>query len=247
MRYGGRSVVSVGLALASLCCRPSWAGPGAFGLASIIPGLGQVFNGQILEGLSWFAVSSGMMRSNDETLSSIGRDLWMYNMYDAYRDAGGKPSDNKNVLRNWVSNVNPLNIFDPIGASVIGVGLASGASHGYPALKSSRKLLEYSFVGLGEEGLFRGFLYPSLSNTFGNRFVGATTSSLLFSAAHLQFQPVVFAIRFIAGMAFCWQMTRNNYDMSAGIFAHSWYDVLVDTGDTKAKIPKVTFRWQASY
>ncbi len=225
---------------------PARAVPGAFGVASVVPGLGQVFNGQFIEGLSWFAVSAGLMSSQDKTLSSVGMNLWMYNMYDAYRDAGGTPTDNKGVVRNWVSNLNPGNLFDPIGVSLIGVGVASGAANGYPALSSPRKLIEYSFVGLGEEALFRGFLYPSLSNTFQSKFMGALTSSLLFSAAHLNFQPFVFSVRFLAGMIFSWQLTRNKYDLGANIFAHSWYDVFVDS-EGEAKITSLKLRWQATF
>jgi hypothetical protein len=241
-----RILCCTGLLFGVIHSKPSQASPGAYGLASIVPGFGQAFNGQILEGLSWLVVTGGLMTSQDTTLSSVGMNLWMYNMYDAYRDAGGKPTDNKGVVRNWVSNINPVHIFDPIGASVVGLGLASGASNGYPALRSPRKLIEYSFVGLGEEGLFRGFLYPSLSNTFNSKFVGAFTSSLLFSAGHLNFEPFVFSVRFLAGMVFCWQLTRNKYDLSSNIFAHSWYDVFVDSGE-EAKISRLSLRWNATF
>ena len=238
-------------ALAQIPMNARAAPAGLYGTASIVPGFGQALNGQVFEGLAWFIATAGLITRKSATATSVGFDLWQYNMYDAYRDAGGKPSANKNVFQNWASNVNPANIFDPIGAPIVGMAAVSGAPGGYPALRSPEKILMYSFVGLGEEGLFRGFIYPALSNSMNSRFLGAVTSSALFSAAHVTggaaaLQPVVFGIRFALGMFFCWELTRNNYDLSHNIFAHSWYDVLVDQ-DTKASIPRIALRWKASY
>ena len=252
MKKPSNFIFTLLITTASLAPTKSRAAPaGLYGTASIIPGLGQALNGNVFEGLAWFIATAGLITHKGTTATSMGFDLWQYNMYDAYRDAGGKPSANKNVFQNWASNINPANMLDPIGAPIVGAAAISGAPGGYPALRSPEKILMYSFVGLGEEGLFRGFLYPALSNSMNSRFLGAVTSSALFSAAHVTggaaaLQPLVFGIRFTLGMLLCWELTRNNYDLSRNIFAHSWYDVLVDQ-DTKASIPRVALRWKASY
>lgn len=86
--------------------------------------------------------------------------------------------------------------------------------------------------GLARRGLFRGFLFPSFSQTLGSKWAGAITSSAVFSVAHvsggssnLQASPLL--QRFIGGMFFCLQADRNHYDLRNNIFAHAWYDILV--------------------
>ncbi len=253
MNYISRRLRSLVITAIILWVNPNThaAEPGAFGLASIIPGLGHALNGQVLEGLGWFIGTAALATSKSSTLVNVGFDVWQYNMYDAYRDAGGRPTDNKNIIQNWSGNINPLNIIDPIGAPIVGASLISGAPNGYPALTSPKSLLIYSFVGLGEESLFRGFLYPSLSNAFDSRFMGATTSSALFSLAHVtgggaNLHPAVLGMRFLLGMFFCWQLTRNKYDLSQNIFAHSWYDIFLDEGDKLSKT-HIGVRWNAFF
>jgi membrane protease YdiL (CAAX protease family) len=86
--------------------------------------------------------------------------------------------------------------------------------------------LLFSFVGFGEESLFRGFLYPSLSSWL-TPWGGAIVSSALFSVAHVGATSEANTFRFVLGLIFCWQYSHNNYDLGGNIFAHSWYDQLL--------------------
>ncbi len=210
--------------------------PGASGLLSIVPGLGQVANGNHWEGLAWFVTCAGLFIGNPGGGGlgrQIGFTLWMYNMYDAYRDAGPRDSTKYSVFENGIAPYNPLNLIDPIGAPVVGIAAIAGSSRGYPALRNPGKVIMYGFVGLGEEGLFRGFLFPGLSHVFNNYPVGAVTSSVLFAFAHVtggsvEIKPATLAFRTAFGLIMSWQTYRNRFDLRKSIFAHAWWDVLVD-------------------
>lgn len=213
---------------------------GVAGTASIVPGLGQVIQGNFLEGLSWFGSVVLLMASPNALVRQVGFDLWLYNAYDAYRDA--KPSDNRvaqhNVFQNYIAAFNPLNVIDPVGASLVGLGAYGGASngHGYPNLRNPARMAMFGFVGMGEEGLFRGFVFPAFTwLSFDSRIVGAITSSAAFAAFHavggkenLYFSPMI--QRFIMGLIFSYQANRDRYDLRKATFAHAWYDILVDGG-----------------
>lgn len=207
--------------------------PGLAGTLSLVPGLGQVTNGDGWEGLGWFGSVVGLYASGNSTLSQLGFDLWMYNMYDAYRDARPPEAADHNWFQNYSAFVNPANLIDPVGAPIVGFGAYAGSPGGYPALRSPTALMTYGFVGLGEEGLYRGFLFPSFSQVLSSKWAGAILSSAVFSVSHatggssnLQASPLL--QRFIGGMFFCWQADRNRYDLRKNIFAHAWYDILVD-------------------
>src|SRR4051812_38345229 len=88
--------------------------PGVSGALSIIPGLGQVANGDAAEGLGWFATSVGLVLTRNRYLGQIGFDLWLYNMYDAYKDAGAKRTKPLTLGQNWIAAFNPVNAVDPI-------------------------------------------------------------------------------------------------------------------------------------
>ena len=64
--------------------------PGVAGTLSIVPGLGQVADGEVLEGVGWFVTTIGLFVERNTYVSNIGFKLWEYNMYDAYRDAGAR-------------------------------------------------------------------------------------------------------------------------------------------------------------
>lgn len=226
------------VALPWIISERSWGevAPGVAGTLSIVPGLGQVSNGDTLEGAAWFVSTVGLFFSGNRYAGQVGYDLWMYNMYDAYRDAGAKSTAKNNVLENWIAPFNPLNIIDPIGAPVLGIyALAQNPKN---SIKGPRnKLLTLPFftaVGAGEEALFRGFLYPGFSDVFGSKWIGATVSSAAFSAFHLlnftKYDSSQGALvgRFIMGMLFCWQVTINKYDLRHSIFTHAWIDTIVD-------------------
>ncbi len=249
-----RSVIfalSVAL-LPSLPARAS-APAGLVGTASVIPGLGQTLNGNIVEGVGWFgSIFSLYFLNSNSGLRQVGWDLWMYNMYDAYRDAKPKIKRyaNHNVAQNYLAAFNPLNVLDPVGASVVGVAAFSGYSVGYPALRLTSVPLVYGVVGMGEEGLFRGFLFPAFSDLFHSAILGSVVSSVAFGLIHAtggveNLQPLVLGQRIVFGLIFCYQAHRNRYDLRKSIFAHTWYDILVDRGGKidglKVMIPILRF------
>jgi len=214
--------------------------PGVAGVASIVPGLGQTLNGDGGEGLLWFTtIAAGLSFSpRGAWPASAFMHLWMYNIYDAYRDAGAKRSAKYTVFQNYFAAFNPMNIIDPIGAPIVIVPAVTGGKSSGPKLASSPVLapIEIAFIGLGEEGLFRGFFFPAFSDLTGSAIIGAVTSSLLFAYAHRFYsgqskyalQGDVFASRAIGGALFCLQTYLHSYDLRHSIFAHTWYDVIVD-------------------
>lgn len=229
--------IALALLLATLVApQRAQAGPdaGVAGLLSIVPGLGQISNGDTLEGLGWFSTVVGLYLIPGAFTRQAAWDLWQYNLYDAYRDAHPKIRrySTQNVFANYLATFNPLNIIDPIGAPVVALGAVVGARNNYSGLRNPTAIPFYAFVGLGEEGLFRGFLFPGLSDVFSSKLVGAMTSSLIFAAVHitngrsaLGFFPMT--QRFLMGMLFCWQTDRNRYDLRKSIFAHAWFDIFV--------------------
>lgn len=211
---------------------------GVSGALSIVPGLGQAANGDLLEGFGWLATSVVPFLSGEPIARQIGFDIWQYNMYDAYRDAkpGNKRFAENNVFENYIAFANPLNIVDPIGGPMVGYAAIAGRKGGYPSFRNPALPFMYGFVALGEEGLFRGFLFPAFTDVTGGRWGGAIISSTLFSYAHAiggadNLKPLVLLERFGAGMIFCWQADRNKYDLRNNIFAHAWYDIFIsDSG-----------------
>ena len=211
--------------------------PAVFGSASLIPGLGQSFNGHYIEGAGWFITTLGLMSTNDVVLKNIGQDIWFYNIYDAWKDAGGRPSSDHFVGYEYAQNFNPVKLADPFSIGFLGVAAASrssaknnkdnkNANENNDKISTVGSIAMYTFVGLGEESLFRGFLYPAFSSWLGN-WGGAIVSSTAFSFAHIGASSGGNAMRFLAGMLFCWQYTRNNYQLGANVFAHSWYDQIL--------------------
>ena len=99
-------------------------------------------------------------------------------------------------------------------------------------------------AGIGEEALFRGWLYPALYESFGQRFwpangLQAATFGLLHPDAEW------FAL-VIAGWAFYqgWLTRRNGWSVRESVFQHVWYDVvaiLLELGDAR----QVTFSFSA--
>jgi hypothetical protein len=198
--------------------------PGVSGSLSIIPGLGQAVNGNGLEGVAWFGSVAGLMITNSRRTRQIGFDLWMYNMYDAYRDKSRKQTT---FIGDYFASYNPVNAIDWIGTPMVAVA----ATTANPSNITPERVVEMSFVGLGEEGLFRGFLFPSLSQTFNSKWIGATISSAAFSLVHLDGSKPI-PMRFLMGMLFCWQTNNNRGDIKKSIFAHTWWDVFVTSKDS---------------
>ena len=221
--------------------KPCLASAGWVGLSSAIPGVGQTINGNPLEGLGYLVSTIYLMSSKSAVVKSMGFDLWMYNMYDAYRDArpSGSAFSDQNIFQNLSAPFYPPNFLDWRGATLVAAGAAAGAHQQYPALKKPELIAKYAFVGFGEEALFRGFVLPSFTDSFHSKGWGIVLSSAVFSVAHAAtgdgsaLAPSVLVVRWILGMWLAWQADSNKYDLRKNIFAHAWYDVLVDsTGST---------------
>ena len=91
-------------------------------------------------------------------------------------------------------------------------------------------------AGIGEEALFRGWLYPALYQSFGERFWPANgVQAAVFGALH---PDADWFAAVIAGWAFYqgWLTRRNGWSVRESIFQHVWYDVLIillDLGDAR--------------
>lgn len=212
--------------------------PAGYGTASIIPGLGQALQGNIIEGASWFGTSFFLLSQKSYKLRIVGQNLLFYNMFDAWRDAGGTPSDKSWVVAHWAQNFNLLHLSDPITASFLGLAASArssarkrvqdennGFTHEVANTENWKSLGMFTFVGLGEEALFRGFLFPAFSSWLG-LWGGALISSTIFGFVH-QGNRQANWFRTAIGMIFCWQYHRNKYQLGSNIFAHTWYDQIL--------------------
>ncbi|OIQ16058.1 MAG: hypothetical protein BM556_15470 [Bacteriovorax sp. MedPE-SWde] len=216
----------------------------ANGFAGFIPGLGQVTNGNYWEALGYLTSIVGFSSQKDPKLKTVGLNIWFYSMYDAWRDAGGSPAEkNTPMLLHYAQTFNPLNIWDPIGATLIGVAAESrteARKEYYQEAKKSgdteyihrwhntemwKSTLTFAAVGMGEEAFFRGFLFTGFSRFMGT-WSGAAVSSLMFGFAHVGNRQENFGRSLIA-MLFCWQYHRNNYELGKNIFAHAWFDQIL--------------------
>lgn len=211
--------------------------PGAAGVLSIVPGLGQAAEGNGLEGLAWFASSAGLYFSGNSYARNIGFEIWQYNMYDAYRDAGAKDTSKQNVFENGIAPLNPVNLLDPISVGIVGFGFYTKGGKNVARQGPKNKLggaFLFAMVGLGEEGLFRGFLFPAFSHVTGSYTVGAITSSAAFAAFHLGNKDGYYRSAaglgtiFAAGLLFCIQTYMHKFDLRHSIFAHAWFDFTVE-------------------
>lgn len=201
--------------------------PTAAGLLSIVPGLGQVASGHYLEGLAWGIGTIYTYSSRSPFVAHMGYDLWMYNIYDAYRDAGAKGEANTTAAQNLLAPFNPMNGLDYVGTPMVALSAASNGrgpnGEGMPNGLLFRPIYT-SFTAFGEEGLFRGFLYPEFSDLFDSKFFGAFLSSSIFGLVHTQYGAVGRIEVAVLGMLFCLQKELNNGDLRKNIFAHAWWD-----------------------
>lgn len=236
--------------------------PGAAGILSIVPGLGQAVEGNPLEGLAWFTTTAGLYFSGSSYARNIGQEIWQYNMYDAYRDAGARDTSKENVLQNGIAPLNPLYLFDPISLGIVGFG-AYTSSRGKNVVRQGPRgvvagAFLFAMVGLGEEGLFRGFLFPAFSHVTNSYTVGAVTSSAVFAAFHLGNKDGYYRSAgglttiFAAGLLFCLQTYLHKFDLRHSIFSHAWFDFTVeylhigstDLRATETRIPTLHFNYE---
>jgi membrane protease YdiL (CAAX protease family) len=91
-------------------------------------------------------------------------------------------------------------------------------------------------AGIGEEALFRGWLYPFLYQSFDERFWPANgLQAVIFGALH---PDAEWFAAVIAGWAFYqgWLTRRNGWSVRESIFHHVWYDVMaimLELGDAR--------------
>jgi membrane protease YdiL (CAAX protease family) len=251
------TLVALGLLLSLLAPYSASAktSPGVATVLSIVPGLGQAANGEALEGLAWFASVFALLGSRNKMLQYSGMDAWMYNIYDGYRHAGPSGVAKQSFLSNYVATFNPLNLVDPISIPVDGIAFSQKGNQAL--LPGSRgyvvNAFRYGLVGLGEESLFRGTLFPEFSQMLGSKFWGAFTSSILFALGHgiggersaLGAGPLI--ERSVLGMLFCWQTNMNNNDIRKSIFAHAWYDFLLSRKSMSHALvmePRAGLKWE---
>ena len=81
-------------------------------------------------------------------------------------------------------------------------------------------LLTTPLQAAGEEYLFRGLLLQGLGATRLPTWVCCVVSAALFATAHGQFDPPLFADRFVLGVAFAWLTIRTG-GLEAGIAIHT--------------------------
>jgi len=196
---------------------------GLAGVLSIVPGLGQVSNGDFLEGLGWFASTVVLYKVQPY----VAFDLHMYNMYDAYRDA--KPSNgrytNYSLFENYIGVFNPLNALDLVGGPLLTFyGVVPGLAYYKGQNLYPLKAISTSFIGPAEEGLFRGFLFPAFSSAVSSKLGGALISSILFGLVHTQYDPKNQMVVGLYGLVQCVIADLNKYDLRKGMFSHSWTD-----------------------
>jgi uncharacterized protein len=80
-------------------------------------------------------------------------------------------------------------------------------------------LLTTPFQAAGEEYVFRGYLLQATGSLVRRRWVAIVLTSLLFAAAHLQFDPPLFFDRFMFGIVAAWLVIRTG-GLEAGIALH---------------------------
>lgn len=109
------------------------------------------------------------------------------------------------------------------GAGALLGGGLRGALEGFAAIPPEQRLL-CALIGLGaaliEETVFRGALQPALQARMG-RAAGISLMALIFSAYHLRFAPVGFAIKALFGLVFGALRDRTG---------HNWAPALAHAG-----------------
>jgi membrane protease YdiL (CAAX protease family) len=98
-------------------------------------------------------------------------------------------------------------------------------SHSGPALAASAVVAIAVVAPVCEEVFFRGVMFGSLRGWKGV-WIAAAITAVVFSAAHLEFAPLVFADRLIAGFVWCLVYARSGR-LLPGIMAHAANNAVV--------------------
>ena len=102
------------------------------------------------------------------------------------------------------------------------------------AAGESYYIATFASVGIGEEALFRGVIQTTLEEWFGPTW-GWVAASALFGAVHAlnggDWQTMVLAagVTGTVGGYLGWLYQRDGHDLTAGVFFHTWYDVIIGT------------------
>jgi membrane protease YdiL (CAAX protease family) len=80
-------------------------------------------------------------------------------------------------------------------------------------------------AGTHEEAVFRGWLMPMTQHYFDNEFWSNTLTATLFAAAHLNSTKIP-APQFLLGWYLGYLTQKNEWQISEGVFIHTWWDVI---------------------
>jgi len=87
-------------------------------------------------------------------------------------------------------------------------------------------LLAFTLAPLGEEALFRGYLFRKISERLSSPMAGAIISSLLFSALHFMYGSVAeIIVAFAMGLLFC-ASAKKAGSLVPAVVAHATYNLI---------------------
>ncbi|VVC01529.1 CAAX protease self-immunity [uncultured archaeon] len=87
-------------------------------------------------------------------------------------------------------------------------------------------VLAFSLAPIGEEALFRGYLFRKISEASGSWALGALLSSAVFAAMHVLYGSVAeIAVAFLIALVFC-AFTQRAKSLLPAILAHSLFNFI---------------------
>lgn len=133
------------------------------------------------------------------------------------------------------SNLGRWSTIIPLVAG-LGLGILSGATDNYETRQLNAGDVLFSSgisynAGVGEEALFRGWMFPLFVEAYGkdNTFWANLTQAAIFGAAHLSQDNPFPVFQTAAGYYFGWLARKNGWSLREAIFVHTWWDVIVFT------------------
>lgn len=98
-------------------------------------------------------------------------------------------------------------------------------------------------AGVGEEALFRGWMFPLFTETYGveNGFWANLTQATIFAALHYSEDNRLPLAQLLGGYYFGFLTKRNAWSLKESIFVHTWWDIIIfaamaSQGDRKASL-----------